>query len=151
MPDFKPYEKPMWQSPAPTAQGQALWQEPTDQFGKIPEPLYRLRISILHNKQGHHDTPERIFVFPNQKCLSAASAKLSDVFGGAFSTYSIEKRPIGARGELTGDGEMENVEDGRTENVLMGFDSQTADESWKEFVGRLRAMEAGWTRDQGNL
>lgn len=148
--------------------------EHTGVFGDLPEPLYRLRLSVLHNNKGHHDCPSQMFVrahsqypfdrrissascqlanitpnqaFPSVQSLGRASAKINDVLGGAFSTYSIEKRGIDAIGEVTGDGEMENVEDGRTENVMIKFDSQTADETWKEFLTRLHNLESGWTKD----
>ena len=37
------------------------------------------------------------------------------------------------------------VEDGRTESVVLKFDSQEADETWEELLGQLKKLEEGWT------
>ena len=37
------------------------------------------------------------------------------------------------------------VEDGTTESVVLNFDTQEADESWKEFLGQLKKLEERWT------
>lgn len=37
------------------------------------------------------------------------------------------------------------VEDGRTESVVLNFDTQEADESWKEFLGQLKKLEESWS------
>lgn len=58
--DFQPYSQNLWQNPSPQRQG--LWQEPSHHFGSIPEPLYRLRLSVLNNNQGRDDCPARIYV-----------------------------------------------------------------------------------------
>lgn len=58
--DFKTYEQAMWQQPKPS--NQALWHEPSNRYGSIPEPLYRLRLSVLKNDQGSDDCPPRVFV-----------------------------------------------------------------------------------------
>lgn len=36
---------------------------------------------------------------------------------------------------------------GRTENVVIRYDTQTADESWGEFLKRLGEVERGWVVD----
>lgn len=58
--DMRPYEQELWHSP--TIKSQGLWQEPSYKFGSIPEPLYRLRLSVLNDNQGSDDCPARIFV-----------------------------------------------------------------------------------------
>ena len=40
------------------------------------------------------------------------------------------------------------VEDGRTESVVLNFDTQEADETWKEFLGQLKNLEEHWTVHQ---
>ena len=37
------------------------------------------------------------------------------------------------------------VEEGTTESVVLNFDTQEADESWKEFLGQLKKLEEHWT------
>ena len=58
--DFQPYEQNLWH--APTIKSQGLWHESSYKFGTIPEPLYRLRLSVLNNNQGRDDCPSRIYV-----------------------------------------------------------------------------------------
>jgi hypothetical protein len=40
------------------------------------------------------------------------------------------------------------VEDGRTEDMIVKYDSETADETWIEFKKRLHGLEEGWTADE---
>ncbi len=42
---------------------------------------------------------------------------------------------------------MEGVEDGRTENVILGYEEGSAEESWQEFLGRVKAVKEEWTSD----
>lgn len=63
---------------------------------------------------------------------------LSETFGGAFSEYEIVKEGV-LEGENGG-----GVEDGRTEDLMIKFDSQTADESWHEFLGRMDGAKKSW-------
>lgn len=58
--EYKTYEQEMWQEPKTSKQ--ALWHEPANRYGTIPEPLYRLRISVLKNEQASDDCPLRMFV-----------------------------------------------------------------------------------------
>lgn len=41
----------------------------------------------------------------------------------------------------------DNVEDGRTQTLTIEFDSVDANETWKDFLGRLAEAERGWTKD----
>ena len=60
-------------------------------------------------------------------------------FGGAFSEYKIVKQ-----GVLGGKSDGEGIEDGRTEDMEIKFDSQTANESWHEFLGRMDIVKRDW-------
>lgn len=60
-------------------------------------------------------------------------------FGGAFSEYKIVKEGVLGDENLGG-----GIEDGRTEDVEIKFDSQTADESWHEFLGRMDIVKGDW-------
>jgi hypothetical protein len=41
----------------------------------------------------------------------------------------------------------ERVNDGRSENITIEFNSETANEGWAEFLGRLRSLEDEWERE----
>ena len=87
-------------------------------------------------------------VFPSVHTLTHATENLKSTFGGAFSTIKFEYRGVDDSGnQPSADGQTEAVEDGRTGNLVMKFDSQMADESWKEFLGRLEKLEDGWTAE----
>jgi len=36
------------------------------------------------------------------------------------------------------------TEDGRTEDVTIAYDSETADETWGEFLKRVHSVGTGW-------
>jgi hypothetical protein len=75
--------------------------------------------------------------------LQNAVERLTTTFGGAFSEYDIVKG-----GVLDGEGIYKGVEDGRTEDLKISFDSQTADETWHEFLGRIDAVKGDWQIEQ---
>ncbi|MCJ1403551.1 hypothetical protein MMC11_006774 [Xylographa trunciseda] len=122
---------------AATEHTASLWQN----FSAFPQPVYHLRVSVLHNNEGHGDCPSRMFTFPSLSLLSTATRHIEGTFGGAFSEYTISKDGVEAP-----DAEGGRRGDGRTEDVVISFDSQTADETWKQFLGRLHKMEGGWVR-----
>ncbi|MCJ1225533.1 hypothetical protein MMC12_002182 [Toensbergia leucococca] len=124
------------------AQPHTLWQKPPGMFGDIPEPLYRLRLSVLNDNEGYGDCPSRMFVFKNLDNLTTATNKIDDVFGGGFSEYKISKSGVEAPANEGG-----RLGCGRTENVTIAYDSVTADESWKEFLKRLDKVKHGWTTE----
>ncbi len=39
------------------------------------------------------------------------------------------------------------VNDGRSENVTIDFDSETASESWEQFLARLKTLEDEWEHE----
>ena len=49
------------------------------------------------------------------------------------------------RASTTDEAVLGAVEDGRTESVVLNFDTQEADETWKEFLGQLKKLEDRWT------
>lgn len=165
--DFQPYEQDLWQKP--TIKSQGLWQEPSHKFGSIPEPLYRLRLSVLNDNRGCDDCPARIYVrnipslsspaliyskchthniqiYPTLETLTSAINKIHDSFGGAFPKCEIQYGdPLGTAGESTDEVVMAGVDDSRTRSVILLFDPQSADESWTDFVARLEDLEKRWT------
>jgi len=58
--DLKPYQQPLWRAPPPSSE--TLWRAPSNRYQGIPEPLYRLRVSILYNGHAHFNHPSRVFV-----------------------------------------------------------------------------------------
>ncbi|MCJ1435250.1 hypothetical protein MMC27_004622 [Xylographa pallens] len=123
---------------AATEHTASLWHN----FSAFPShPVYHLRVSVLHNNEGHGDCPSRMFTFPTLASLSTATRHIDGTFGGAFSEYAIRKDGVEAP-----DPEGGRRGDGRTEDVVISYDSQTADESWAEFIGRLQKMEGRWVK-----
>ncbi len=89
-------------------------------------------------------------VYPTRECLETANSEIKDVIGGAFSNLKIQKGGIEGRGATTTDENvMAATDDGRTESVVLRFETQNADESWTEFVKRLDTLEERWTVDSG--
>jgi hypothetical protein len=73
--------------------------------------------------------------------LQAAVSSASTTFEGAFSEYTVAKE-----GVLEGP-ESQGVEDGRTEDFLIRFDSETADEGWVSFLARMDNLTKGWSEE----
>lgn len=44
---------------------------------------------------------------------------------------------------------MAATDDGRTESVVLEYETQSADESWTQFLKRLSQLEERWTVDSG--
>ena len=128
-------------------------------------PTYRLQLSVLVDREARSDCPPRSFSFSTPQLLTAAVDDIDLVFGSgdAFSEYTVTKSggvdaPRAVAGSFgpgvsdgdapeSGDGEApERVEGGRTEMLVIGYDSITADESWNEFLARLHTVESGWER-----
>lgn len=146
--DFQNYEESLWQEPNATKQ--TLWHEPANRYGSIPEPLYRLRVSVLNNDQGRDDCPLRMFVYPTLECLKSATTAINDTFGGAFPKCKIQMGGIEGRGAKTTDEQMmAGMDDGRTESCVLRFETQSADETWAQFLKRLNNLEERWTLDSG--
>ncbi|MCJ1276205.1 hypothetical protein MMC21_004010 [Puttea exsequens] len=139
--DIQPYSQSLWQKPTTPLRG--LWQEPSHQYGSIPEPLYRLRLSVLHNNQGRDDCPTRIYLYPSLSTLTAATTEIDTSFGGAFPKCKIQH----GGDRTTDEALMAGVDDARTRSVVLLFDAQSADESWAEFVSRLEKLEERWTEE----
>lgn len=58
----RPYQQQQSLCHYPTIKSQDLWQQHSYKHDTIAEPLYRLRLSALNNKQNRPDCPSRIFV-----------------------------------------------------------------------------------------
>lgn len=88
--DFKHYQagSTLWQ-PTPTFPAPGIWRAPSEQCGRIPEPLYRLRLSV--SKDGVSiigDLPTRMFVrFALPLCPQQALLCLS--LNETFKFYEI--------------------------------------------------------------
>jgi hypothetical protein len=72
--------------------------------------------------------------------LTHAANQLESAFSDTF-----EIRKCGVE---TPNDQGERVNDGRSENITIEFDSDTAKEGWAEFLGRLRALEEEWEREE---
>lgn len=145
-PNWKPYEQTLWQEAE--HRKETYWHHQKPQFAAISDPLYGLRLSVLKNGQGDRSCPMRFFVYDTLSSLREAVAAIKDTFGGAFPVCTIQmggrlEDDAGAR--TTDEAVLGAVEDGRTESVVLNFDTQEADESWKEFLGQLKKLEESWS------
>lgn len=43
------------------------------------------------------------------------------------------------------------VNDGRSENITIEFETETAKEGWKQFLGRLKVLEDEWEHEESML
>jgi len=106
------------------------------------EPLYRLRVSVLKDKEAQGDCPSRVFTFKTLTHVIHASDQITETFGKSFSGYTVKNLGM----DIPEAGEQ-NVEDGRTQALTIEFDSVGANETWKEFLARLVAAERRWMKD----
>lgn len=71
----------------------------------------------------------------------SATHEIDAIFGSGLSAYKLKKYGVGEPG-------LERFEDGRTESVVVAYDSQTADENWEEFLTRLDQLKENWSVDE---
>ena len=74
--------------------------------------------------------------------LEAATKVILNEFTSGISSYQIQKS-----GVLE---EARGVEDGRTEDLTLEYDSVTADEDWGEFMNRLNSVGKNWHTELWN-
>ncbi|MCJ1354330.1 MAG: hypothetical protein MMC33_004318 [Icmadophila ericetorum] len=120
-----------------------LWSQQPRNFALLSPAQYRLHLSVLNDSEEHGDCLPRTFIFPSHADLTTANEKINTAFSGPFSEYVMTRC-----GSETADYMDLSLEHGgRTDNVVIKFDSQTADESWGEFLRRLGEVESGWDVD----
>jgi len=115
-----------------------LWT-PRNEDTPKQEPLWHLRVSVLKDQEGRGDAPSRRFAFKSMHHLTHAANQLESAFSDTF-----ELRKCGVE---TPDAQGGRVNDGRSENITIEFDSDTAKEGWPQFLERLRALEDEWERE----
>jgi hypothetical protein len=71
--------------------------------------------------------------------LTHASNQLDAEFGTAFDVRKC--------GLEKGDAMGGRVNDGRSGNVTIEFDSNTSKEGWKSFLGKLKSLENEWEHE----
>ena len=71
--------------------------------------------------------------------LTHAANQLESAFSATF-----ELRECGVE---TPDAQGGRVNDGRSENITIEFDTETAKEGWSEFLKRLSDLEDEWQRE----
>jgi hypothetical protein len=78
--------------------------------------------------------------FKSFDTLETATKTIMGKFGSGLSPYEIQKT-----GVLE---ESRGTEDGRTEDLIVQYDSVNADESWNQFLGRIQDVGNGWQREK---
>jgi hypothetical protein len=115
-----------------------LWQPRNDGTPK-QEPLWHLQVSVLKDQEGRGDAPSRRFAFKSMHHLTHAANQLESAFSDTF-----ELRKCGVE---TPDAQGGRVNDGRSENITIEFDTKTAKNGWSEFLTSLRDLEDEWERE----
>ncbi|CZT03425.1 uncharacterized protein RAG0_10180 [Rhynchosporium agropyri] len=114
-----------------------LWQ-PKNTTEPKDEPLWHLRVSVLKDQEARGDCQSRRFAFKSLHHLTHAANQLDE----AFKSFDIKKC-----GVESPDAMGDRVNDGRSENITIEFESDTSLESWKEFMARLKALEDEWEHE----
>lgn len=71
--------------------------------------------------------------------LTHAANQLDAAFG---QTLDIKKCGVETPDAMGG-----RVNDGRSENITIEFESDTSPESWKDFLARLKSLEDEWEHE----
>jgi len=115
-----------------------LW-EPKPGGVQTPEPLWHLRVAVLKDQEGQGDCRGRCFAFKTYHHLTHASNQLIAAFGKACE---MKKCGVDSPDAMGG-----RVNDGRTENITIEYDSEKATEPWQQFKSRLTALEDEWEHE----
>lgn len=107
------------------------------------EPLWHLRVSVLKDQEGQGDCPSRYFTFKSMHHLTHAANQLEAAFR---ATFDIRKC-----GCETPDAMGGRVNDGRCENITIEYETETAKEGWKQFLGRLKGLEDEWEHEESSM
>ncbi|KAI9640143.1 hypothetical protein NHQ30_011545 [Ciborinia camelliae] len=79
----------------------------------------------------------RITAFKTLEDVTRAVNQVEAAFG---NTFDLKKCGIDSPDAMGG-----RVNDGRSENITIEFDSNVAKESWTEFLARLKVLENEWS------
>lgn len=115
-----------------------LWTPPRTDSPK-EEPLWHLRVSVLKDQEIRGDAPARRFAFKSMHHLTHAANQLEAAFRDSFD---IKKCGVETPDAMGG-----RVNDGRSENITIDFDSDNSSETWTEFLARLKALEDEWDHE----
>ncbi|KAH7419564.1 hypothetical protein BKA64DRAFT_20603 [Cadophora sp. MPI-SDFR-AT-0126] len=115
-----------------------LWQ-PKNSTETTDEPLWHLRVSVLKDQEARGDCQSRRFAFKSLHHLTHVVNQLDAAFG---KTLDIKKCGVETPDAMGG-----RINDGRSENITIEFESDTSPESWKEFLARLKSLEDEWDHE----
>ncbi|TVY84020.1 hypothetical protein LSUE1_G002957 [Lachnellula suecica] len=118
-----------------------LW-EPKAGF-QTAEPLWHLRVSVLKDQEGQGDCPSRYFTFKSKHHLTHAANQLEAAF-----TEPFDIRKCGCE---FGDAMGGRVNDGRCENITIEYETETAKDGWKAFLGKLQVLEDEWAHEEASM
>jgi hypothetical protein len=115
-----------------------LWTPPRTDSPK-EEPMWHLRVSVLKDQEAQGDAPSRRFAFKSMHHLTHAANQLEAAFRDSFEMKKC--------GVSTPDAMGGRVNDGRSENVTIDFNSDESTETWSNFLARLKVLEDEWDRE----
>ncbi|PQE14074.1 hypothetical protein CJF30_00006867 [Rutstroemia sp. NJR-2017a BBW] len=118
----------------PHANPHHLWEQHNQLATKTP--VWHLRVTVLKDQEARGDCPPHIFAFPSFEQLARAVNQIEAAFG---ETFDLKKCGIETPDAMGG-----RVNDGRSENITIEFDSKVAEVGWKEFLIKLKGLEAEW-------
>lgn len=120
-----------------------LWTPPASGTA-TPEPLWHLRVCVLKDAEGMGDCPNRRFDFKSRHHLTHASNQLEEAFGNKFEFKKC--------GLEMGDAMGGRVNDGRTENITIEYNSDIGGNGgWKAFLAKLKQLEDEWDHEGVSL
>lgn len=139
-----------------------LW-EPKSPIQPQEEPLWHLRVSVLKDQEGQGDCPGRYFVcsiYGTSLCCLLCANKRKQTFKSMHHlTHAANQLESAFREEFDirkcgcdhPDAMGGRVNDGRSENITIEFETETAKEGWKQFLGRLKVLEDEWEHEESML
>ncbi|KAF7879892.1 uncharacterized protein EAF02_007529 [Botrytis sinoallii] len=110
-----------------------LWKQNSERT----TPIWHLRVTVLKNGDARGDCPNRVFAFKTLEDVTRAINQVEAAFG---NTFELKKCGIDSPDAMGG-----RVNDGRSENITIEFDSNVTRESWAEFLARLKGLEDEWS------
>ncbi|KAG9232045.1 hypothetical protein BJ875DRAFT_443542 [Amylocarpus encephaloides] len=110
-----------------------LWEAHTQSRG---QPLWHLRVRVLRDQCLRGDCPAKSFEFKTMQGLQQATTQLEAAFSDVFR---IRKCGLDTPDAMGG-----RVNDGRSENVTIEFETEATASGWGEFLATLQRIEGEW-------
>ncbi|TAQ87579.1 hypothetical protein B7494_g4084 [Chlorociboria aeruginascens] len=115
-----------------------LWQPHGDHPTQAPQ--WHLHVNVLKDQEGRGDCPPRTFAFKSLHHLTHAANQLEATLGSDMQMNRCGVQNPDAMGG--------RINDGRTENITIEYDSEKENEDgWKEFLAKIKRLEDEWDHE----